>query len=196
MTNTKHKKRIAIFASGSGTNTEKIIQYFKNNDDICIASVFCNKPDAYVITRAQNHYIPVFTFNKNDLVATNKVLNLLIEQKADYIVLAGFLWLVPEHIIKAFNGRIINIHPALLPAYGGKGMYGDNVHKKVWENGEPETGITIHLVNDKYDEGKIIFQAKIPIKRQDTPETIAAKVHELEYEHYPEQIKQFIISDV
>ncbi len=196
MTNTKKKKRIAIFASGSGTNTEKIVQYFKNDDDICVASVFCNKPDAYVIKRAQNHYIPVFTFNKQDLVTTNKVLDLLLEQKADYIVLAGFLWLIPEHIIKAFNGKIINIHPALLPNYGGKGMYGHRVHQKVWENGESETGITIHLVNDKYDDGKIIFQATTYIEKHDTPETIASKVHELEYKYYPEQIKQFIISDV
>lgn len=192
----EHKKRIAIFASGSGTNTEAIIQYFENSDDICVASVFCNKPDAYVLTRAKNHYIPAFTFNKSDLYKTNRVLDLLHEQKADYIVLAGFLWLIPTHIIKAFNNRIINIHPALLPDYGGKGMYGSRVHQKVWENGETETGISIHLVNEKYDEGRIIFQSTINIEREDTPELIAAKVHELEYEHYPRVIEQFIRSDV
>jgi len=190
------KKRIAIFASGSGTNTEAIIKYFENNAEICVASIFSNNPEAYVLTRAKNHYIPAFTFNRSDLYKTNRVLNLLQAQKADYIVLAGFLWLIPTHLINNYKNRIINIHPALLPEYGGKGMYGDRVHQKVWENGEPETGISIHLVNEKYDEGKIIFQATTPIERDDTPEIIASKVHELEYQHYPRIIEQFIRSDV
>jgi phosphoribosylglycinamide formyltransferase-1 len=115
---------------------------------------------------------------------------------ADFIILAGFLWLVPSHIVKAFENRILNIHPALLPSYGGKGMYGENVHKAVHENGEPETGITIHKVNEKYDDGDIVFQEKVILSRNDTPDTIAAKVHELEYEHFPRIIKQFVSSGV
>lgn len=193
---TENKSRIAIFASGSGTNAEAIIRYFKNDPHICVASVFTNNPDAYVINRAQNHYIPVFTFTRSDLYKTNKVLNLLYEQKADFIVLAGFMWLIPSHIVQAYHNRIINIHPALLPDYGGKGMYGDKVHRKVWENGEPETGISIHVVNEKYDDGKMLFQTRIPVERNDTPETIALKVHELEHQHYPEVIEQFIHSTV
>jgi phosphoribosylglycinamide formyltransferase-1 len=192
----KRKIRIAVFASGSGTNTERIIKYFENDENIKIASVFTNNQNAYVITRAKQYYIPVFTFNRDDFYKTTRVLDILEEQKADYIVLAGFLWLVPPHIIKAFDGRVLNIHPALLPNYGGKGMYGDNVHKAVWENGETETGITIHKVNEKYDEGDIVFQEKIILSRNETPETIAAKVHELEYAHFPRIIKQFVSSGV
>lgn len=197
MTSLKKKKtRIAIFASGSGTNTERIIQYFEKDESIEIASVFTNNPDAYVITRAKKYYIPVFTFNRNDFYKTNRILDILHEQIADFIVLAGFLWLVPKHIVDAYSNRILNIHPALLPDYGGKGMYGENVHKAVWENGESETGITIHKVNEKYDDGDIVFQQKVDLSRDDTPETIAAKVHELEYEHFPRVIKQFVNSDV
>lgn len=197
MTSTlKNKIRIAIFASGSGTNTERIIQYFEKDENIVVGSVFTNNPNAYVITRAKDYYIPVFTFNRNDFYKSNKVINILHEQGADFIILAGFLWLVPTHIVNAFENRILNIHPALLPNYGGKGMYGDNVHKAVWENGEYETGITIHKVNDKYDEGDIVFQEKVILSKEDTPETIAAKVHELEYAHYPRVIKQFVSSGV
>lgn len=196
MTTKNCNKRIAIFASGSGTNAEAIIKYFKNDTDICVTSLFCNKPNAHVIHRARNNYIPAFVFTKSDLYKTNRVLNLLHEQEADYIVLAGFMWLIPLHIIRAYENHILNIHPALLPDYGGKGMYGEKVHQKVWENAESETGITIHKVNEKYDEGKIIFQTQIQIERHDTPETIAAKVHALEHKHYPPVIKHFIDSDV
>jgi phosphoribosylglycinamide formyltransferase-1 len=197
MTSSKKKKiRISIFASGSGTNTERIIKYFERDEQIVVSSVFTNNPNAYVITRAKNHYIPVFTFNRDDFYKSNKVVDILHEQGADFIILAGFLWLVPSHIVKAFENRILNIHPALLPSYGGKGMYGENVHKAVHENGEPETGITIHKVNEKYDDGDIVFQEKVILSRNDTPDTIAAKVHELEYEHFPRIIKQFVSSGV
>ena len=197
MTSSQKKKiRLAIFASGSGTNTESIIKYFENDENVEVSSVFTNNPNAYVITRAKNHYIPVFTFTREDFYKSNKVMDILYDQGADYIILAGFLWLVPSHIVNAFENRILNIHPALLPAYGGKGMYGENVHKAVCENGEPETGITIHKVNEKYDDGDIVFQEKVILSRDDTPESIARKVHELEYAHYPRVIKQFVTSGV
>ncbi|MDA3866932.1 MAG: phosphoribosylglycinamide formyltransferase [Salinivirgaceae bacterium] len=189
-------KRIVIFASGSGTNAEAIINHFSKKPDVQVSGIFVNKPDAYVITRAKKHYVPVFTFNRNDFYDSNRILNLLYEQKADCIVLAGFLWLMPTHILEAFPNAILNIHPALLPAYGGKGMYGDRVHKAVWENGESETGITIHLVNEKYDEGKVVFQEKVEIQRTDTPETIAGKVHQLEHQYYPKVIEQFLRKNV
>jgi len=189
-------KRIAIFASGSGTNAEAIFNHFAKIPDVQVSGVFVNKPDAYVITRAKKHYVPVFTFNRNDFYNSNRILNLLCEQKADCIVLAGFLWLMPTHILDAFPNAVLNIHPALLPAYGGKGMYGDRVHQAVWENGESETGITIHQVNEKYDEGAIVYQAKVDIQRNDTPETIAGKVHQLEHEYYPKVIEQFLRENV
>lgn len=190
------KTRLAIFASGSGTNAENIIQYFQNHSRIEVVSVFCNNPDAYVIARAKKYYVPVFTFTKADMNSSNRLMDMLHDQRIDFVVLAGFLWLIPSHIIETFRNRIINIHPALLPAYGGKGMYGDNVHKKVWENGEPETGITIHVVNEHYDEGQVLFQEKTQIQRTDNPTVIASKVHELEYKYFPSVIEQFVLGNV
>jgi len=184
--------RLILFASGSGTNVENIIRYFKNHHDIEIVSVCCNNPHAYVIQRAKNHQIPVFIFNRADFYESDRVLQYLRSSEADWIILAGFLWLLPENIVRAFEKRIVNIHPALLPAYGGKGMYGMRVHQAVIDAGEKESGITIHYVNTEYDKGDIIFQAKCRIVPGETPETLAAKVHSLEYEFNPKKIEKLI----
>ena len=185
--------KIAIFASGNGTNAEKIAKYFKNRQDIKIVLILSNKPDAHVHTRAKNLDIPSITFNKVDFLQSDHVLDVLRKAEVDLVVLAGFLWLIPENLIEAFPNRIINIHPALLPKYGGKGMYGDNVHQAVKAADEKETGITIHYVNQNYDEGRIIFQGKCELTPEDTAETIASKVHQLEYKHYPEVIEELIM---
>jgi len=188
--NTKLPK-IAIFASGSGTNTENIVEYFKEKKTAIISLILTNKIEAYVIERAKLHNIPSIVFNKDEFKTS--VLALLIKEKIDLIVLAGFLWLIPEEITKAFDHKIINIHPALLPDFGGKGMFGDHVHKKVIESGRTESGITIHYVNEKYDEGNIIFQAKCKIEPNDDYLSLANKIHELEYEHYPRIIEELLI---
>jgi len=191
----KNKKiKIAIFASGNGSNAENIIKYFKNHEKISVELVLTNNPNAYVIERAKNNNVKCLIFNKYDLYTSDNVLNILKENNIDFIVLAGFLWLIPESIIKNYPKKIINIHPALLPKYGGKGMYGMNVHKAVIENKEKESGITIHYVNEKYDEGDIIFQEKIEVLPSDTPESLANKVHELEYKYYPVIIENVINS--
>ena len=176
--------RLAIFASGEGTNAQKFIKYFKGRDDIIISLIVCNKKEAGVINKAKGAGIPYLIVDRDSFYNTNRVLDELIE-KADFITLAGFLWMIPENIIKAFAGKMVNIHPALLPKYGGKGMYGAKVHEAVIANHEKESGITIHYVNDKYDDGKIIFQAKCPVEVTDTSESLAEKVHELEYNFYP-----------
>lgn len=183
---------IAIFASGSGSNAENIATYFKENKQLNISLFMTNKPDAFVIQRAKKLGIPYEIFNKKDFYLSNNVLNILKQNEVEFVVLAGFLWLVPENLIDAYPKKIVNIHPALLPAYGGKGMFGDHVHRAVVENKEKETGITIHYVNKEYDKGDIIFQAKCPIEPTDTPEMIAAKVHELEYRYYPEVIERIL----
>lgn len=182
-------KKIAIFASGSGTNAQNIAEYFANDPMVSVSLILSNSPDAYVLERAEKLHIPAMVFNRSDLNEKGTVLQRLIEENINLIVLAGFLWLVPADILASYHDRIINIHPALLPKYGGKGMYGNRVHQAVYESGDKETGISIHYVNERYDEGKIIFQAFIEILPEDTPETIAQKVHKLEYEHYPEVIK-------
>ncbi|RLD47652.1 MAG: phosphoribosylglycinamide formyltransferase [Bacteroidetes bacterium] len=184
-------KNIAIFASGSGTNAENIINYFKNNKKINISLIVTNNNGAFVISRAKKFNIPYFVFSKSDF-ASDKVIKKLHEFNINFIVLAGFLLLIPENIINNFKNRIINIHPALLPKYGGKGMYGMNVHNSVIKNNEKESGITIHYVNKSYDEGDIIFQAKCQISPKDSPEDLAIKVHELEYLHFPKIIEQII----
>jgi len=185
-------KRISIFASGSGTNAENIINYFSSNPGVSIPLILANKPDAYVLERAKKYNIPTYVFNRETFYNTDDVSNKLLEVNTDMIVLAGFLWLVPDIILKSFPDRIINIHPALLPKYGGKGMYGMRVHETVIASGDKETGISIHFVNEKYDEGKIIFQAKCQIEEHDTPDTIAQKVHALEYEHFPKVIERLL----
>ena len=187
-------KKIAIFASGSGSNAENIIQYFAQKPQFCVKSVFCNVPDAYVLERAKKYRIPTFVFNREEFRNPDKVFRQLQEQEIDFIVLAGFLWLMPSFITAAWPNKIVNIHPALLPAYGGKGMYGHYVHEAVIAAGEKESGITIHYVNDHYDQGAIIFQAKCPVLPTDTPDDLAARIHELEYRDFPEIIEKTILN--
>jgi len=181
-------KKIVVFASGSGTNAENIIKYFAETEIAKVVSVFTNNADAKVIERAKNHQIPVEIFSKNELLDRN-VLQKIQEIAPDLIVLAGFLLKFPENIIEQYPNKIINIHPALLPNYGGKGMYGMHIHRAIVNNKEKETGISIHYVNENYDEGGIIFQQNIALTKEDTPETVAEKIHELEQKHFPEIIK-------
>ncbi len=184
--------KIAIFASGSGTNAENIINFFKENKKIEVSLIFSNNKNAHVIQRAINHNINYHYFSRPEFYQTKNILDILTKQHIDFIVLAGFLWLIPEYLIEAYPNKIINIHPALLPKYGGKGMYGEHVHKAVIENKERETGITIHYVNKEYDKGNTIFQAKCPVLKGETPEDIAKKVHELEYAHFPKVIEDVL----
>ena len=187
--------RIAVFASGSGTNAEQIFGHFRDHTSISVVLLLSNKPDAYALVRAEKAGIPHGVFNREEL-KSGKVLEMLNSSAITHLVLAGFLWLMPEGIIKQYAGRIINIHPALLPAFGGKGMYGMRVHEAVKASGATSTGITIHEVNEHYDEGRIIFQASCPVDPKDTPERIAEKVHALEYEHYPSTIDRWIASTI
>lgn len=184
---------IAIFASGSGTNAQNIIEYFKLNKKAEVSCILSNKEDAYVLQRAKMYNITTRIFNRKELYETGEVLDFLTENGISWIILAGFLWLVPENIVDKFTNRIINIHPALLPKFGGKGMYGMSVHRAVIDAKENETGITIHYVNRKYDEGNIIFQARCKVNKTDTPELLAEKVHKLEYKHYPAIIEKVIV---
>lgn len=186
------KKRIAIFASGSGSNAQKIMEHFKKHNDAEVSIVLTNNPDAYVLQRADNFEIPSHIFDRNEFYKTNHVVNLLKSLEIDIIVLAGFLWLVPENLLKAFPNKIINIHPALLPKYGGKGMYGDNVHKAVLANGEDESGITIHFVNEHFDEGEIIQQARFKIEKGDDLEMIKFKGQQLEHAHFPKVVENLL----
>ncbi|HLP04625.1 MAG TPA: phosphoribosylglycinamide formyltransferase [Paludibacter sp.] len=182
--------KIALFASGSGSNAENIIRYFSANPRFSFPVIVSNKPDAAVHERAKRLNVPSVTFPRADFESGNEILKYLHEQGVDCIVLAGFLLKVPQLIINAFPGRIINIHPALLPKFGGKGMYGMHVHKAVRESGDAESGITIHYVNNNYDEGNVVFQAKCPVLPTDTADMIAEKVHALEYEHFPKVIEE------
>jgi len=184
-------KRIAIFASGSGSNAENIITYFNTKKTALVTKVYCNNAKAKVFDRCKRLQIESVLFDRNDFFSTSKILDQL-KNTTDYIILAGFLWKIPTDIIQQFPNRIINIHPALLPKYGGKGMYGMHVHNAVKENKETETGITIHFVNENYDEGAIIFQAKTAVIETDSPEDIAGKIHELEQEHFPKVIESVI----
>jgi phosphoribosylglycinamide formyltransferase-1 len=184
-------KKIVLFASGNGSNVENIIQHFKNSKLIAVAGVFTNNPQAKVLEKAKNHNVPSFVFSKNDL-ESNLVLQKLLSIQPDLIVLAGFLLKFPEHIIAEFPNKIINVHPALLPKYGGKGMYGMHVHKAVLENKEKETGITIHYVNEHYDEGEFIFQTSVNIEECQTPDEIAAKIQELEHDNFPKTIEKLL----
>lgn len=184
-------KKIIVFASGSGTNAENIIKYFSNIEIAKVVSVFTNNASAKVIDRAKNHQIPVEIFSKNELLERN-VLQKIQKIDPDLIVLAGFLLKFPENIIEQYPNKIINIHPALLPKYGGKGMYGMHIHRAIVNNKEKETGISIHYVNENYDEGGIIFQANVALTDEDTPETVAEKIHELEQTHFPEIIHKIL----
>jgi phosphoribosylglycinamide formyltransferase-1 len=184
-------KKIVIFASGAGSNAENIILHFKNNSKASVVAVFSNNKNAKVIEKATNHNIPVVVFDREQLSETY-VLEKINQIQPDLIILAGFLWKFPSNIIQHYTNKIINIHPALLPKYGGKGMFGLNVHQSVLENNEKETGITIHYVNEHYDEGGIIFQKTVNIENCTSAEEIAVKVHELEQRYFPEVIEKRI----
>jgi len=185
---------IAILASGSGTNAENIINYFKDNKKIKISYVLSNNENARVLERAKRLGINHFSFTKDDLLKNNTVYNFLIKE-VDFIILAGFLLKIPTKIIKHFEHKIINIHPALLPKYGGKGMYGDKVHESVIKNKETESGITIHYVNENYDEGAIIFNKKVVIEKGETAMSLANKIHRLEYAYFPKIIERTIVKN-
>jgi phosphoribosylglycinamide formyltransferase-1 len=185
-------KRIAIFASGSGSNAENIFHYFKNKNNVEVSIILTNNPKAGVIGRAERLGISCKVFSRHDFNSSNQITNELLNLKIDLIVLAGFLWLIPSSLLVAFPNKIINIHPALLPKFGGKGMYGDHVHNAVSKAGETETGITIHYVNEFYDEGAVIFQKSVSIEKGEEPELIAEKVHNLEYEFFPKVIEELL----
>ena len=186
-------KRIAIFASGSGTNAQKIIEYFSSSKDIVIDSLWSNNENAYALIRAEKLGVETFTFEKDEFYRSNEILDRLYDHRIDMIVLAGFLWLVPRNLTEIFT--VVNIHPALLPKYGGKGMFGSNVHKAVLASKDKESGITIHLVNQNYDEGDIVYQEKCPIMPGDTPEALAARIHELEHKNYPRVIEEILMRE-
>ncbi|WP_026932981.1 phosphoribosylglycinamide formyltransferase [Christiangramia echinicola] len=186
------KSKIIIFASGSGTNAENIIKFFQNSKNVEISAVLSNKRSAGALKRAHDLNVKALLFDREAFYNSRDVLNILKDIEPDLIVLAGFLWLFPSNIIREFPDRIINIHPALLPKYGGKGMYGSKVHETVIAEKEKESGITIHYVNEKYDEGQTIFQATTPIEENETPDSLAGKIHELEYKHFPEVIQKLL----
>jgi phosphoribosylglycinamide formyltransferase-1 len=186
-------KRVALFASGSGTNVQRIAEYFKDHPAIKVNAVYCNNPDAYVLKRAETLDVTTHVFNREEW-KSGKVLRCLQEEKTDFIVLAGFLWLVPSGLLEAYPEKIINIHPSLLPAYGGKGMYGQRVHEAVIANKEKESGITIHLVNEEYDKGRRLFQAQVSIAPGEGARELSEKIHLLEQQHFPRVIEEYILS--
>lgn len=185
-------KRLAIFASGTGSNAKQLIDYFSGNKDISVALLVSNRKEARALEIARNSNVPAVNFTKEEFYNSSTVIEKLVSEKIDFIVLAGFLIKIPDNILKAYENKIINIHPALLPDFGGKGMYGLNVHKAVIESGKKESGITIHLVNEHYDEGRILYQAKCPVLENDTAEILATRVQELEHRYFPEVVEHFI----
>ena len=186
------KKRIAIFASGSGSNAQKIMEHFKRSSEAEVVLILTNNPQAYVLQRADNFEIPSHIFSRNEFYDTDAVIRLLKNLQVDLIVLAGFLWLVPPTLLAAFPNKIINLHPALLPKFGGKGMYGDHVHKAVLAAGEEESGITIHFVNEHFDEGEILHQSRFKIESGDTLEIIKFKGQQLEHQNFPRVIESLL----
>lgn len=186
------KKRIAIFASGSGSNAQKIMEHFKKHPDAEVVIVLTNNPEAYVLQRADNFEIPAHIFDKQEFYKTDDVVRLLKNLQIDIIVLAGFLWLIPQNLLKSFPNKIINIHPALLPKHGGKGMYGDKVHQAVLESGDEESGVTIHFVNENFDEGEAIHQSRFKIEEGDDIEMIKFKGQQLEHLNYPKVVEQLL----
>lgn len=187
--------KIAIFASGTGSNARKIIEHFQNHNDIQVVLVISNKPGAPVLSMAAEHDIAQEVINRDTFYGTEAILDTLNQHEVTFIVLAGFLWLVPSYLVRAYPERMVNIHPALLPQFGGKGMYGMNVHKAVKAANEAKTGITIHYVNEHYDEGDIVFQATCQLSQDDTPEQIAKKVQRLEHEYYPAVIEHLLLGN-
>ena len=183
---------VAIFVSGSGTNCENIIRYFKDSEEVKISLVLSNKADAYALVRAKNLNVPTAIMNKNDFNDREKMMTLMKEYEIEFIVLAGFLLIVPDFLIEAYDRRMINIHPALLPKYGGKGLWGHHVHEAIKAAGETETGMTVHWVSDVCDGGEIIAQFSTPLSPDDTPDDIAHKEHLLEMEHFPRVIEEII----
>lgn len=185
-------KKIVIFASGSGSNAEQIATYFNEKKTAQVSLILSNNPKAGVLERAKKLQIPSIVFDRLAFYKSDIILQVIENQQPDIIVLAGFLWKFPEHIIQKFPNKIINIHPSLLPKYGGKGMYGNFVHQAVIDNNETESGISIHFVNEHYDEGAIIFQAKTTVETDETTESLAQKIHQLEYVHFPKEIEKLI----
>jgi len=188
----KIMKNIAIFASGSGTNAENLIKFFRTGRSGRVCLVLSNNKKAGVIQRAQSHDIETFVFGREQFYESGEVLELLKEKAIDFVVLAGFLWLVPGPLLESYENKVVNIHPALLPKYGGKGMYGRHVHEAVIANGDKESGITIHYVNQKYDDGGIIFQARCRVDPGDTADTLVSRIHLLEYEHFPKVVEKLL----
>jgi len=188
-------QRIAIFASGRGSNASKIIDYFEENSSVEVSVILTNRKDAKVLDLAQKHHIPQLITNKTEFYHSDKIIKDLARYNVDLIVLAGFLWLIPSYLVESYPDKILNIHPALLPKYGGKGMYGMNVHNAVHKAGENETGITIHYVNERYDDGAILFQAACKVEKTDTAQQIAEKVLALEHQHLPSVIEQLLRKD-
>ncbi|RYG51629.1 MAG: phosphoribosylglycinamide formyltransferase [Chitinophagaceae bacterium] len=185
-------KNIAVFASGTGSNAKKIIEHFKNSPVARVALIVCNKAGAGVINIAGENGVPVLMIEKEQFFHGDAYVPQLLEKQITFIVLAGFLWKIPSKLIESYPEKIINIHPALLPKYGGKGMYGNRVHEAVIEAGDAESGISIHFVNEVYDEGRIIFQVSCPVTKDDNPESLAAKIHALEHAHFPLIIEQLL----
>jgi phosphoribosylglycinamide formyltransferase-1 len=185
-------KRIAIFASGSGSNAEQIAHHFEDRTDVEVSLILTNNPTAGVIQRARKFHIPTVVFDKKLFYESDRMVELLLNQGIDLVVLAGFMMLIPANLTEAFANRMLNIHPALLPKYGGKGMYGHFVHEAVVEAGEKESGITIHFVNERYDEGQIVFQATCEVLSSDTPDDVARKVQQLEHAHFPSVVDQVV----
>jgi phosphoribosylglycinamide formyltransferase-1 len=188
----KTPKKLVLFASGSGSNVENISEYFKSDPRVIVSGVLCNNPKAGVVERCGRLKLPLFCFNRPAFAQPKGLMGLIRSLEPDLIVLAGFLWKIPEPLVQEYPNRIINIHPALLPKFGGKGMYGMHVHRAVLEKGETESGITIHFVNEAYDEGGIILQKKIGIQQGESPEDLAGKIHQLEYQHYPPAIASLL----
>ena len=190
------KFTLAILASGSGTNAEEIFKYFRDHPAIEVGLLMSNNANAFALRRASNYDVKSLVFSRAEFAEGTLITKALAENKVTHIVLAGFLWLIPPYLLELFPDRIINIHPALLPKYGGKGMYGARVHEAVKMAGDVETGITIHVVNANYDEGEVLFQASCPINQNQTPEQIADCVHKLEHEHYPRVIEEWVMKSV
>ena len=184
---------VTIFASGSGTNAENIFNYFKDSKLVRIGLLITDNPKAFVIERCRRHSVPCLVLSKRLIDDTDFMLGVLRDFRTNFVVLAGYIKLVPDYIVTAFDQRIVNIHPSLLPKHGGKGMYGSRVHQSVLDSGDKESGITIHFIDNDYDRGSVIFQAKCPVLPDDTADTLAQRVHALEYEHYPKVIEDTII---
>lgn len=192
MQSNKQVPRLAVFASGSGSNAQRLVEFFSNTLTAQIVSILSNNPKAGVLARANQLGVESFVFDKEDFYQTPAVLDYLKSKQIDWVILAGFLWLVPSNLLQAYPHKVINLHPALLPKFGGKGMYGMNVHKAVVAAQETETGITIHYANEQFDEGEIIYQAKCAVSPTDSPEAVAEKIHQLEYKYFPQIIEQVL----